>query len=376
MTSKKLYSIHSRRRQQGLSLIELMISITLGLIILAAIVQVLISSKNAFVLERENAILQENARFAMDTLRREVGVGGSTGCRNDSPIANLIGDTSTDPTIREPGITGYEHEDDATARPEHFPDDINEDSDALIVRYADVSNGTPSTIIDRALGALNNLVIDPTSLIDLDLANGDIAVLTSPDCGAVISLSLSEINASSAVVAVTNCVDSTLSSLSLAAILGLLGGGLDCSTGGLPELPTLADYQIAKFYSTSYYIAPSSLDPTVPALWHYQTSAGEGGGTSEELVQGIENMQILYGLDSDTPSDSYPNQYVKADTIADSDWSRVVSIRISLLIRSILPTDLVAVSQQDFEGIAIPADRFTRRQITSVIHMKNMGAIQ
>ena len=375
MIFTKRYSVpSSRHRQQGLSLIELMISITLGLIILAAIVQVLISSKNAFVLERENAILQENARFAMDALRREVGAGGSTGCRNDSPIANLVGDTATDTLIAEPGITGYEHEDDTTVRPDHYPDNISEDSDTLVVRYADVSSGTPATIIDRALGALNNLEIDPNALIDLDLENGDIAILTSPDCGAVIALSLSEINLSSTVISLTNCVDSTVSSLSLASILGLLGNGLGCDTGGLPELPSLADYKIAKFYATSYFIAPSSLDPSVPALWQYQSSSGEGGGTSEELVQGIENMQILYGEDTDVSSDSYPNQYVKANAV--TNWSRVVSIRVSLLIRSILPTEMVAVSQEDFEGIAIAADRHTRRKITSVIHMRNMGAIQ
>ena len=85
-------------------------------------------------------------------------------------------------------------------------------------------------------------------------------------------------------------------------------------------------------------------------------------------------MQILYGEDTDVSSDSYPNQYVKANAV--TNWSRVVSIRVSLLIRSILPTEMVAVSQEDFEGIAIAADRHTRRKITSVIHMRNMGAIQ
>ncbi|MDT8372197.1 MAG: PilW family protein, partial [Gammaproteobacteria bacterium] len=50
-----------------------------------------------------------------------------------------------------------------------------------------------------------------------------------------------------------------------------------------------------------------------------------------ELIEGIENMQILYGEDTD--ADNTANYYVPAGT-GGLNMNQVVSIRISLLVRS------------------------------------------
>ena len=350
-------------RQRGMSLIELMISITLGLILLLAITQVLLSSRQAFVLERENAILQENARFAMDALRREIAVAGSTGCRNDSRIVNLLTDSANpgSPLIANPGVTGYEHEDTATARPPHYPSNYNTDSDSVLIRYADLDSSTEGEILSRTINSLNLQNINV-------LEDGDIVSLTSPDCGEIIALRLDEVAGSVATIDASNCISDLISVATdpLSAI--------DCTAGSLPSLPALTDYQIREFRSVSFFVAPSSLDNSVPALWKYETDSGEGGGTAEELIQGVENMQLLYGYDSDATEDHVPNQYLKADAIP--DWSRVTSIRVSVLVRSIIETEPSAVSHPDFEGISIANDRFTRRQLSAVVLIKNMGGIK
>ncbi len=51
---------------------------------------------------------------------------------------------------------------------------------------------------------------------------------------------------------------------------------------------------------------------------------------SQELVEGVENMQVYYGEDTD--GDSVANIYRKADTV--TNWSNVVAIRIGLLVRT------------------------------------------
>ncbi len=67
----------------GLSLIELMIALTIGLIIMLGVVQVFAASRTAYQLSEGLARVQENSRFAMDSLQRELRMAGHFGCVND-----------------------------------------------------------------------------------------------------------------------------------------------------------------------------------------------------------------------------------------------------------------------------------------------------
>jgi len=52
----------------------------------------------------------------------------------------------------------------------------------------------------------------------------------------------------------------------------------------------------------------------------------------EELIQGVENMQIRYGVDTD--SDGAINQY-QTSTQVNNNWNNVISVRITLLVNTI-----------------------------------------
>lgn len=64
------------RRQQGVSLIEIMIGMLLSLILVAGVVQVYISNKQTYYLQDELSRLQENGRFAVDILQRVIRGAG------------------------------------------------------------------------------------------------------------------------------------------------------------------------------------------------------------------------------------------------------------------------------------------------------------
>lgn len=64
------------RRQRGFSLIELMISLALGLVISAAVVQVMISNNSTEQLNRAIASAQENGRFIIARLRNDLIMTG------------------------------------------------------------------------------------------------------------------------------------------------------------------------------------------------------------------------------------------------------------------------------------------------------------
>ena len=51
------------------------------------------------------------------------------------------------------------------------------------------------------------------------------------------------------------------------------------------------------------------------------------------IAEGIEDMDLLYGVDTDAPMDGVANRFVHAANVV--DWSQVVSAKVSLLVNSV-----------------------------------------
>lgn len=66
--------------QRGVGLIELMIGMTLGLILVLGVMQIFIASKRSFVVQQQVAALQENARFVLTRISRDLRQAGMFGC--------------------------------------------------------------------------------------------------------------------------------------------------------------------------------------------------------------------------------------------------------------------------------------------------------
>lgn len=67
-----------RASQSGLTLIELMVAMVLGLLLTAAVIQVFAGSRSSNTVQSGMSRLQENARFALDALARDIGNAGFT----------------------------------------------------------------------------------------------------------------------------------------------------------------------------------------------------------------------------------------------------------------------------------------------------------
>jgi type IV pilus assembly protein PilW len=96
---------------------------------------------------------------------------------------------------------------------------------------------------------------------------------------------------------------------------------------------------------------------------------------AEEIVEGVENMQITYGVDTDAIMDGTANRYLPAASFAPtgaSDWARVVSVRISLLLAS--AEDGMTDSPQSYNfngGIVTSADRRLYQVMTTTLTLRN-----
>lgn len=81
------------RVQAGFGLIELMIALTLGLILVAGVVQVFLASNQAFNVQQRASALQEDARFVLSRLSSELRMVNMYGCLNLSRLPESIRDS-------------------------------------------------------------------------------------------------------------------------------------------------------------------------------------------------------------------------------------------------------------------------------------------
>ena len=131
---------------------------------------------------------------------------------------------------------------------------------------------------------------------------------------------------------------------------------------------------VAKFESYAYYIAQTGRnnlngDP-IPALFRMDIA-----GNAVELVEGVENMQITYGLDTDNDGSvdrlSTAN-VISTDPADNNSWDKVKTVNISLLVNSI---DSASDKQQTYtyngDTVSTPGDTLLRKQWDIHVTLRN-----
>ena len=366
----------SAQRQKGLTLIELLVSMTIALIVLAGVVQMMVDNKSKFRLADELAFIQENARYAVDKLGRELRMAGYSGCGASANVANVVNGAGN--FYNGFGLEGWDESESLTEFPSEFRNDMwgaagwsNTDptqSDAFIVRYA---NGDSAIGIDSTAPNTNASAVIKV-LNAHDVQKGAIMVAVNSSCAQVSVFQYTGTNTSNNQ---EQFVHNTGSSTSPGNCTKKLFGTGDCSNdSGLDTKDFGSGGSVIEFGANAYYIGPSSIDASIPSLYRekIQAVSGSVSSVSEELLIGVENMQVTYGIDTDTPADGQVNRYVRADQV--TDWNMVGSARIELLLRS-----LNNVWSDDttftFKGTDY-TDRLLRQKVTSTVLLRNMSLIQ
>jgi len=266
-------------RSRGFSIIELMVALTIGLIIVVAMLQNLTVASGSNRTNARVAEFQGNGRFATDFLRREIQHAGFAGV--SWTHLTQIGATTT---TNDCG-SGFAAN---IAQP---------------IWGADDSNPFSGTCI-------------PTTTKD-DEEGGDILVLRRADLDAIPTTA-------------------TLSAAKLYFRSEYLQGSVFVGPTRPANLQTpVADYLL---HTDVYYISkctnpPDTTceSPPVPAL--YRMTLGTGPAMTAQLVaSNIENMQVQYGVTTGE-GPSARTQYWDAPVPA-SLWTSVTAIRLWLLARS------------------------------------------
>ncbi len=133
----KDFASPSSSRQCGISIVELLISLAIGMAVIAGSIQVVASSKRNFMDQDEVTFIQTNARYALDLLAKDIRMAGYTGCATQTSmqVANSIEDDANG-YISMHGLRGFE----GAADTDDFPVDVKgiayTGTDAILVRRA------------------------------------------------------------------------------------------------------------------------------------------------------------------------------------------------------------------------------------------------
>lgn len=321
------------RRQTGVTLVELMVAMAVSLILLAGVLQIFQANRQSYRVQEAMARAQENGRFAIEFLTRDIRMADFWGCTNTIGKLNNNLD-STSASFIDFAAGGLDGTEGATALA----------PDSLVLRSAtgngmDVApptSASPSPA-DDVLVPGNNLQ-DGDIILVSDCESADIVQITGdPSSGSVPHASGSAHQPGNCATASATC------------------------PGNLSKVYREGS-RVFRARSVTYDIQAGASGE--PALWRTID-----GGVAQELVDGIENLQILYGEDTD--DDQTADRYVDANNVGNME--NVVSIRVAVVARSY--TDfLTGGVNQDYtvEGSTnTPNDERLRQVYTATIGVRN-----
>lgn len=349
-------------RQRGLTLIELMISITVGLVIVSALSYLYVGSRGTYRVNDNLARMQETGRFALDWISRDLRGIGFMGCLASREAELLV--VARPPIPFSSGADAIKGIDRSSSSWTGTTSRPRVTGDALLIRSADSASVNLESINDvpgARITIANNC---------LGFRESDTILISDCEKGYVVRITNTPAN---------TCTATGSSAVTLehfAGATGNPGNGENGIVSGADshKIGALAVNNGAKVYRVQekgYYIANNPGGRR--ALYRWTSADG-----AEEVVENVEDLDVRYGLDTDN-NDTVDEYRTAADVETAALWPQVRSARVSLLVVS--PDDSVATQAQQFtfrdtSGDGVPdaqtaADRRLRQVFTATVALRN-----
>lgn len=330
------------RKQAGLSLIELMISITLGLVLMAGVVQMFVSSKTVFSTQQSMSRIQETGRLAIEFLSRDIRMAGFYGCfrpnptelarklQNDTLVINsLYGNFSE-------AIRGYASKDALTAAEKSYltSADLEANTNVLVLRAA-----SPSPRIINAVNTDTTLQVYSTQPIANDcvdgLCRGDAAVAS--DCFRARVFEVEKLTAVGSNLTIEHP---------------------DNWSVGTDLTASYASGEVLPMNAISYFIATGA--GGAPSLWQKLNQKA-----AVEVLEGVEKIVYKFATEKNAT-------YREAGSI--TNWSAVNSVRIFVVARSIENNAVPEPQPYVIDGVTttpVAPDRYMRQVFTATVGLRS-----
>ncbi|MDD3937834.1 MAG: PilW family protein [Rhodoferax sp.] len=351
-----------RKSQRGVSLVELMVALTVGMFIIAAIGYVYLAANNASRSMEASSRIQENMRYAFERMSYDVRMAGMSGCTMQTQVNVLKNSSSWEFDVFSFPLRGYE-----------------ENAGSLPTGVSGVLRGDVFSVlgVDNSVEYIiesHNPVSAQFELSEKhNIKQGEILVAT--DCKHAAVFQMTNVNNNDEI---KNVVHNTGNSTSPGNCTKGFGLPLNCDDANGNSYTFPPGSRLLRLNAATYYIGTNGTGES--ALFR-QTLGINATTSAIELVEGIENMQILYGVDTSNPADGAVNIYVTADQVvatsleatAQAAWQRVLAVRVSMVAVS-KANELVNTKPQSyvFNGATItPTDRRMRKVFTNTIAVRN-----
>jgi len=357
------HTYKKKSRQNGFSLVEMMVAMVIGLMMIAGVVTVFSGGVRSSNFNTAMSNLQTGARYALDTIAVDVRMAGYQGCSNPqdvslnvnaspAPTANFANTAITGATV---GTTDWN-----PGKPANYTDPTAfgvpvVGTDVILIQYAQ-SPGFPitenmtsrSADIKVAAGTGRFPLINGDFALISDCNSSDLFQLDTVDTGTTVKTIVAE-DALSKAYARSSATDTTVRVLPFINALYYIGDtGRDNPSGD----------NIYSLYRQSYPYNPTTNPPI-------------------EMVEGVDQMQVQFGIQQASGNIAF----VKA---SDTNFSAedVVSIRIGILMTSnsrfnevntartfVLANTTVGSAAQ--APVRYPADKRLRFAYSTTISVRN-----
>ena len=306
--------------QRGFGLVELMVSLVLGMIVVGGALVLLLSTRQATGNTENLSRVQDSVRTSFEMMTREVREAGASPCDSKAPkrdrVSNVLNNAQgANPTwwaTRNEPVLGV---DGATV----FP------AAATGAAVTERVNGTDAVIVRYAVTYENLVITDhdwPTTLFTTNVAAHGIPV------GELVMVC----NYNQAAIMSVSAVDLALGTFTHAASAAVAG---NCSAGlGLPTTCTAIG---VPYRFLSAHLAPPLVGRFVAVGWYIGNNGRpETGGRSlyrvtrngtEEVAEGVRDMQLSYLVDGAA-------DYATASALAANQWEDVTAVRFDLAFES------------------------------------------
>ena len=281
--------VTNRRKQTGLSLVELMVAVTLGMLLMLGVMQAFLGSKNTYTSNQELSEIQESGRFALELLTTDIRNAGYKGQCIDTPVNHVEDSVNPLWSRSEGAVFGWAQENAPS-----FISDAGQ-SGGVFIQFA-VGGG------EAHRGASTNSITNDEVYWDAgtssSLKEGDIALISDGQGCDLFEVDEVESN----FIEKEDDEDKEWSH------------------------EYINNFELLRLTSVAYYIKTENGVPTLyRSYFDYELDSID----THALVSGVKNMRIEYGVQK-----SGVTHYASADDVADADWENVTAIRVTLDIES------------------------------------------
>ena len=294
-------------RARGTSLVEMMIAVTIGLIILAALAELFANNSRTRSEIDKTSKQIENGRYAVEVLRNEIRMGGFFG--------------------------GY---DDAAAAPQ--PTAVCVPAAGVALSAANLGwRASPAQVPLGVYGYAGGDTPAGESCITRQKANTDVLIVrrlesTAQTVAAVVGAAA----ANDYYMQVSRCSDSTVDSASTPFVVA---SGASATPFVLHEKNCITPATLRKLVVRAFYVATCS-DCTgagdgIPTLRMVELSGG--ALVNLPVAEGIDVLRLEYGLDNDNNGtvDAIKRCKAGTDACTSADWRNAMAVQVRLLARNV-----------------------------------------